>query len=34
MNSKEIAKLQHELVMALGYKKYVGSRRRLGSYSE
>ena len=23
MNSKEIAKLQHELVMALGYKKYV-----------
>ena len=23
MNSKEIAKIQHELVLALGYKKYV-----------
>ena len=23
MNSKEIAKLQHELIMALGYKKYI-----------
>ena len=23
MNSGEIAKLQHELIMALGYKKYV-----------
>ena len=23
MNSEEIAKIQHELMMALGYKKYV-----------
>ena len=23
MNSEEIAKIQHELIMALGYKKYI-----------